>query len=355
MSKNHIHVVGTGTIGEPLIALFCKFKDDLGLDEITFSKKTPSLLDRSKVKALMTLGAKLCSEPESREAFVNIGLTPSYTVDEALKAAAVIIDCTPVGNRNKEQRYTSFLDNTKGFIAQGSEFGFGKMYARGINDESLVSGEDRFIQVVSCNTHNLSVLIKSIGMNGGQDVEGFDSGNFVCIRRANDISQNKSFIPGLEVGVHSDPVFGTHHARDAHALFNTLDQKPSVFSSAIKSNTQYMHTVWFHLILKDKNLSHEDVMRRIDANELIAKTHKHSSNTVFSFGRDHGHYGRILNQTVLAPETLSVVNGNVRGWSFTPQDGNSLLSSVAATMFFLRPDTYGEDIQCLSRYFFDEV
>ncbi|NIP17376.1 MAG: hypothetical protein GWM87_03865, partial [Xanthomonadales bacterium] len=69
------------------------------------------------------------------------------------------IDCTPskVGLANKNQFYEKYLDNTKGFIAQGSEFGFGKMYARGINDEALVPGEDRFIQVVSCNTHNLSL------------------------------------------------------------------------------------------------------------------------------------------------------------------------------------------------------
>ena len=36
------------------------------------------------------------------------------------------IDCTPVGNENKEKLYLRHAATTKGFIAQGSEFGFGR-------------------------------------------------------------------------------------------------------------------------------------------------------------------------------------------------------------------------------------
>ena len=36
-----------------------------------------------------------------------------------------------------------------GFVAQGSESGFGKRYARGINDNALKIGEDKYIQIVS--------------------------------------------------------------------------------------------------------------------------------------------------------------------------------------------------------------
>ena len=55
-----VHVIGTGTIGEPLIGLLCMLKDDLGIDEVTFHKRTPLLTDRSKVVSLMKKGAKLC-------------------------------------------------------------------------------------------------------------------------------------------------------------------------------------------------------------------------------------------------------------------------------------------------------
>lgn len=355
MAKQVVHIVGTGTIGEPLISLFCKFKNQLGIDEVTFAKKTATLTDRSKVQALISHGAKLAADEESAKSFAAIGIRPDYSVDEALTQASVVIDCTPVGNQNKQEIYEKYLHNTKGFIAQGSEFGFGKMYARGINDHTLDATKDKFIQVVSCNTHNLAVLIKTIGMNQGKATDEFDSARFVCIRRANDISQDKSFIPGLQVGKHDDPQYGTHHAHDAHELFKTMGMDLKLFSSAIKTNTQYMHTVWFHIKMK-KPTTKKEVLNRLHSNDLVSITHKSSSNTVFSFGRDHGHYGRILNQTVVAESTVEVVDGiHVYGWCFTPQDGNSLLSSVAATQFFLDPKSYSEKIQCLSPYFFSEV
>ena len=67
---------------------------------------------------------------------------------------------------------------------------------------------------MSCNTHNLSVLVKTIALEDGGPGNLID-GQFVCIRRANDISQDGRFVPSPEVGSHKDERFGTHHARDA--------------------------------------------------------------------------------------------------------------------------------------------
>ena len=40
MSKN-VLVIGTGTIGEPLIGLLAEHKEKLGLDKVIFFKRTP--------------------------------------------------------------------------------------------------------------------------------------------------------------------------------------------------------------------------------------------------------------------------------------------------------------------------
>lgn len=45
----------------------------------------------------------------------------------------------------------------------------------------------------------------------------------------------------------------------------------------------------------------------------------------------------------------------VVGVSFTSQDGNSLLSFVAATCGLLDPNAYRCRIKCLEPYFFEEV
>jgi len=353
--EKKVLVVGTGTIGEPLIGLLSAYKDKLGLDEVIFHKRTPLLTDRSKVKALIRRGAKLATDEDRVSSFEELDVgTATYTTEQALEEAAVVIDCTPAGNKMKEEYYNDFAHNTELFIAQGSEFGFGKMYARGINDRALIHGEDKFIQVVSCNTHNISVLIDTLALQDGQD--NLSKGRFLCVRRSNDLSQDGSFIPSPEVGKHNDPIFGTHHAHDAYHLFKTMGLELDLFSSALKLNTQYMHVIQYHLEL-NKATDLESLVARIKDNDLIATTHKKTANSVFSFGRDHGFFGRILNQTVIPTETLAVIEGGkeVVGYCFTPQDGNSILSSIAATLWALYPDSYEERVQVLSEWYFDEV
>ena len=348
-----VHVVGTGTIGEPLIGLLADNKDHFGIDEVTFHKRTPLLAERAKVSDLERRGAVLTVDEESKSAFEELGHAPKYEGREAIEGATVVIDCTPVGNEMKEQFYSQ-ASGPVGFMAQGSEFGFGKMYARGINDEALVREEDRFLHIVSCNTHNIAVLVKQLGL----DSEGTNhlvDGRFLCLRRANDISQDGGFVASPTVEAHKDPKFGTHHARDAHTLFETLGYDLNVYSSALKLNTQYMHSIHFALTL-DHDITLDEVKERLMASTRVAVTHKTSANQVFSFGRDHGYYGRIMSQTVVSLDTLAVRNGNeVVGFSFTPQDGNPLLSTVAAMLWYLDPETMDDRLDILRRYLFREI
>jgi glyceraldehyde-3-phosphate dehydrogenase (NAD(P)) len=351
MTKNIVHVVGTGTIGEPLIGLYTDFKDKWNISEVTFHKRTPKADDRAMVEYLVNRGAKLVVDEEARGEFEHLGHRVSFTTEEALARATVVVDCTPAGNDNKAKYYER-VKGPRGFLAQGSEFGFGKPYARGIND-AVQSPDERFVQVVSCNTHNISVLLKTIGENKGK--MSVETGRFVCMRRANDVSDTKSFIPAPQAGKHDDPEFGTHHARDAHHLFATLGEELNLFSSAIKINTQYMHTLWFDLEL-GFDTSLEEVKAALRNNPRVAITNKRYVNQIFSFGRDHGYFGRILSQTVVPTSTIAVPSARkVVGFCYTPQDGNSLLSSIAATLRYLDEAKLEENLDVLRPYIFREI
>ena len=74
LGTKNVLVVGTGTIGEPLIGLLCHFKAQLGIDEVLFHKRTPLLTDRSKVVDLMNRGARLVTDESSVDNFKKIGL-----------------------------------------------------------------------------------------------------------------------------------------------------------------------------------------------------------------------------------------------------------------------------------------
>ena len=350
---NIVHVVGTGTIGEPLIGLLADNKEPLGIEEVTFHKRTPLLTERAKVADLEGRGAVLSVDDDKLSAFEELGHAPKYEAREAIERATVVIDCTPVGNEMKDEFYSE-AKGPRGFMAQGSEFGFGKMYARGINDHALVEGEDKFIQIVSCNTHNIAALVRSLAMDS-DGTNHLEDGRFLCMRRANDISQDDGFVASPTVEAHKDERFGTHHARDAHELFGTMGYDLNLYSSAVKINTQYMHSIQFSLTL-DEDITVDEAKDRLMANTRVAVTHKKSANQVFSFGRDHGYYGRIMSQAVVALSTLAVRNGNeVVGFSFTPQDGNPLLSTVAAMLWYLDPETLDRRIDILRRYLFREI
>ena len=144
-------------------------------------------------------------------------------------------------------------------------------------------------------------------------------------------------------------------ARDANRLFKTLGLDLDLFSSAVKLNTQYMHSIWFQFGLT-RDIDAAEIEKRLRDNHRVAVTDKHYANQIFSFGRDHGYYGRILSQAVVVLPTILVRRQReVTGFCFTPQDGNSLLSSNSAATWFLYPDDYEDRIQCVRPYYYNEV
>ena len=75
----------------------------------------------------------------------------------------------------------------------------------------------------------------------------------------------------------------------------------------MKVNSQYMHVLWFNIKVKEP-ITLSSVKEKLHNNDHVAITNKDLTSTVFSFGRDHGHYGRIMNQTVVVEQSLHVRN-----------------------------------------------
>ena len=235
-------------------------------------------------------------------------------------------------------------------MAQGSEHGFGPFFAWGINNEILKDESNKFL-IASCNTHNIASIVKAFALDQQRDLL---EGKFVCLRRANDVSQNDSFSPSPTITKHTNQNFGTHHARDVYELFAQEGKELNLFSSAIKLPTQYMHTLWFSLNFSDQ-INKEDIEENLKNSDFLIETEKMSSNKVFSFGRDHGYHGRLLSHGVVANHSLHVKENTLTGYCFTPQDGNALLSSVAATVQHYYKDTWKEKMEIFNRYIFKNI
>lgn len=359
-----LFIVGLGTIGEPLARLFLKVQEQLGIEEIIIHKNTPELKYRGMLSRFNQFGAKLAVFADKKTEFETllapVGFGPSYTFEEALDRTDIVIDCTKekIGRKLRAEYYLGYANTKSGFIAQGSEKGFGKPYAFSINDGALIPGEDKFVQVVSCNTHQILCLLKTLAFDYGE-ADNLVKARFSLGRRASDISQTESTI-GVEVGSPSHAIYGSHQGEDAARVFETIGLKNlDIHTTADKLNNPFMHVVHFDATLREK-VTRAEVERRFRANPLTAVTYWQTNNEVFAEGRDWGHFGRILNQTVVCLPSLQVIgNGHeVCGSLFTPQDGNALLSSVAAALWFMDPISYKDKVKdnfYKLPFLFDEV
>lgn len=343
-------IVGTGTIGKPLIRLFLKERGALAIEEVIFHKNAPEEKCRGMLEYFHSLGAKLAVYPERMDEFKKLlaprGFHPDYTFVEAAEKADVVIDCTDKGIAQKlKEKYYQNWSHQLGFIAQGSEKGFGKPYAFDVNDRALEYSQDRFIQVVSCNTHQVLCLLKTLVFDpdnsGAWQGENLVKARFYLARRGADVSQDETTL-GPNAGRPTDPLYGSHQGTDAIRVLRTFDEHGyDIHTVADTFPNPYMHVVNFDVTVREK-VTVKEVENRFRFNPLTAVTYETRSNRIFAVGRDQGHFGRILNQTVVCLPSLEVVSDGheIIGRCFTPQDGNALLSSVAAVLWLKYPDTY---------------
>jgi len=355
-----VGIIGTGTIGRPLIRLSADHGSEIGISETWFHKRTPLLEERGKVESLIKRGAKLIVDEDQWKKFTELGHKPYATLHDLLAEMDVIIDCTPNGEEMKHQYYQLVerlrKDSLKGVIAQGgSKETFGKNYAYDINDCALNPGKDKYIRVVSCNTHQILVAINSIVLKD-DGITSLKRADFVIQRRASDISQDES-AGGVEIARPSHEDWGSHQSYDAGLVLKTFipNLKPIIHAQVAKDPSQYMHIAHFNVELK-RAISISEAMRRFQENHLVARTNYSTTNKVFSEARDDSNIaGRILNQTVLLEKSLQIIGRRVYGTCFTPQDGNALLSSVAAALWLIDPKTYKTKMKVFDKYLFDVI
>ncbi len=253
-------IVGTGTIGKPLIRLFLKEKGSLAIEEVIFHKNEPEEKCRGMLEYFHSLGAKLAVYPERMEEFKKLlspqGFQPDYTFVEAAKKADVIIDCTDKGIARKlKEEYYQHWPNKLGYIAQGSEKGFGKPYAFDINDRALEHGIDKFIQVVSCNTHQVLCLLKTLAFNPENNKvwksENLVRARFYLARRGADVSQDETTL-GPNAGKPTNLIYGSHQGADAARVLRTFDgHEYDIHTVADTFPNPYMHVVNFAITINE--------------------------------------------------------------------------------------------------------
>jgi glyceraldehyde-3-phosphate dehydrogenase type II len=322
----NVLVNGIGNLGQTLLCLLSEYKTLLNIDTIYALKNTQiSSWNLVDIELLEGLGIVVCTNKQ--DAYINL---PSIidTVD-------YIFDCNANSFGLKNKDWYSSLTNLKGCSVQGSEKGFGVSYMSGINDKSIENS--KFVHVVSCNTHAISSLIQTFSNN---NFSFFVEGDFVVVRRSEDLSNNERLVGANVISRHMEAEIGTHHAIDVKDLFSTIQLPLNIQSSDITTPSQLMHTVRFNIKLTNI-VPLSEINQLIESNTFVSSTTKFDSNIVFELGRRYSKLGRLYSHAIINSNNLLFDDNRIKGWAFIPQEGNTLISTLNAFLI----QTKSKDIE----------
>ncbi len=313
----NVLVNGIGNIGKTILGVLCDYKELCGIDHVYALKNTAvNDWNREDLLILKDKGVIICSK-ENPE-FKPLG--------EVIDTVHYIFDCNANGIGFKNKNWYESLPNLKGCSAQGSEKGFGIPFMSSANNEVIAT--QKFVQIVSCNTHAISSLITTIVAD---DLSDLIEGDFVIVRRSEDIGNHERLVTANVISRHMDNEIGTHHAIDVKDLFKTKDVELAIQSSDITTPSQLMHTVRFNLQL-EQTPDLPSIRERMKQNAYVSTTAKFDSNVVFELGRRYSPHGRLFSHAIINDNNmmLDVENKRIKGWAFIPQEGNTIISSVHA-------------------------
>lgn len=355
-----VEVVGPGTIGARVADALLRARELLGIDEVIVFKRRLDPQYMSDLWQLTSRGAKLALKEENFEEFARCGLKADYEEMEALSESDVVADCTTDGEAGKfRARYEEACRRARGLICQGSkkDRGFGnRLFVYGVNLDAVDFTRDRFIQLGSCNTHACAILTKAFLSHF--PLTDIDWIFFDINRRDNDLNQPRPSVRSLEVCRFDDPVFGTHQAADVAEVFlaKGVDLQGRIISATKKVAEPYFHCGTFKVDFS-RRVSKGDVEEALrEEQPLIIRTSRSFDHYNFEACRRwcDTSMGTLYNLAcVYDCEVFDGGNGRSTaiGRFFTPQDGNVVLSNVAAISGYIHGALKGETLKALERTF----
>lgn len=303
-------VNGVGNIGTTLLQVIAAHRELLGVSAVYAHKARIQPWDQFQIERLEAMGVVLA------------GTAGQPSLGEVAESLDYLFDTGQPG-RGLERRAVYEHAGLRGAVAQGSENGFGVDYVLGFG---MDVSRERWVHVPSCNTHGALAVLRTISGDRLDDVIAAD---FVVARRSEDIGNHERLVAGNVVVRHRDAQMGTHHAVDADAVLRQLGHEIAIQSSDVNTPSQFLHLTRFSVRLREP-VTVGQARERIEHGRYVATTRVFDSNKVFEIGRRFGLAGRLYAQAVFVDENLLVHGDTVVGWAMVPQEGNTVLSTLAA-------------------------
>lgn len=324
-----VMVNGVGNIGTTLLQVLAAHRGLLGIGEIFAHKTTAHPWDQPQLARLKDLGVVVVG-PHGQVPFDDMADDLDYVFDTGRNG----------GGLARRAAYEG-LSSLRGASAQGTEHRFGSPYVVGLG---LAVRGSRWVHIPSCNTHSALAVLRTVSDG---DLQSVVSADFVVARRSEDIGNHERLVAGNVVARHLDPVLGTHHAIDADAVLQRLGLRIPMQSSDITTPSQFLHATRFSVRLTGQ-ITRAELRDRIARSPYVGVTDIFDSNKVFEIGRRFGVGGRLYEQAIFVSGNLLVKGDTVAGWALVPQEGNTILSTIAAFLEQTRGPDADEALQALA-------
>lgn len=323
MQPRTVLINGLGNIGTTLANLLLHYQQQLNISRVILYKNQPQAWQTPALKALADQGAKVVT------ATPLAGFCQRDYID-VLAEADYVFETREHGlGMAEKDRYAALIADTNHPLqhacSQGSEKHFGVPFMAGL-DPSAIAGQP-FATVVSCNTHAIAAVLRTIC---GAALEDLIHADAVVVRRSEDLGSSGRLVGANVVARHLDPTIGTHHAIDACDLFNSLGISASITSSDITTPSQAMHAMRFNVQLKPSSTDLIAIRNRLAQQPFLATTALFDSGEIHSLGRRYGFQGRIFAHAIVVENQLLLQDNRLIGWAFVPQEACTLLSTLAA-------------------------
>ena len=218
--KVKVGINGYGTIGKR-VATAVNQQDDMEIIGITKTRPT------YEAKDAVRQGYPVYVPAESVDAFKEAGIPVAGTVDDMIKAADIIVDCTP--GKLAEEYKAKYAAAGKKAIWQGGE----DHSLTGISFNATANYSEswgaQFSRVVSCNTTGLLRTLFNLDRNFK-----IKNAYVTLIRRSADPNDSKN---GPINAIEPSVKLPTHHGPDVQSIMPWL----SINTMAVKVPTTLMH------------------------------------------------------------------------------------------------------------------
>ena len=290
-----VAINGYGTIGKRVAdAVSCQ--DDMKVVGVV--KTRPSF----EARRANELGYPLfvnCAE--NMPAFADAALKVEGTLDDLLKLADIVIDCTPgkVGIQNKPVYEAA---GVKAIFQGGEKAATADTSFNAMGNYAQSVGKD-FVRVVSCNTTGLCRTLSAVDKKFG-----VKKVRVTLIRRGPDPGNSKK--GPVNAIVPNPPTVPSHHGPDVNTIFP--DMKIMTSAVIVPTTLMHLHTVCVEL---NNNTTAEEVKKTFSNTPRVilvkASDGLTSTAEVMELARDMGRKRSDLNEIAVWDESINVVDSEL--------------------------------------------